>query len=537
MIFHVRKKDDGGVETTLDVPERNLSGFPVVGPITNGGKVDFDIPSVGFRYEAVLDPDGRTLRGTVTQGALQPLPVILNRTASAEGAATAASAWRVPAAADIRRALKQRIAERRGVGIVVGVLHPDGRTEIYAEGARDSADSRALDGDTVFEVASISKVFTGLLLADMAVRKEVQLDDPARRLLPADVKVPAFQGRTPTLLDLATHTAGFPVTPPDFDDRKGQVYDLARFDRFVSGYQLTVQPGSQWTYSNVGSALLGQALSTRARTDFSTLVSDRITRPLGMAATTATPSADMMTRLAPGHDFALRPAPTDRKDALEPAWGFYSSANDLLRLLRLQFGDGPPELIQASALALNTRRPISPGAWQGLGWEARDVRPGGPLVVFKNGAMRGYRTYMAFRPDNHAGVVVLANALTAWSPDDVGLYILAGQPFPPLPPPAPSSDHKVVALSPQTLQLYVGRYQLTPQSQVLIGLENGALYGQLTGGKRVPLYAEAPGRFFATDVDVEVSFDGDPPKPPTVMRLRLNGQDMSAPKVAGSGQN
>ena len=189
-------------------------------------------------------------------------------------------------------------------------------------------------------------------------------------------------------------------------------------------------------------------------------------------------------------------------------------------------------MVRASALTLSTHRPIAPGAWQGLGWEAREVRPDGPLVVFKNGGMRGYRAYMAFRPDNHAGVVVLTNALTAWSPDDVGLFILAGQPLPSLPPPAPSSDHKVVALSPQALQLYVGRYQLTPQAQVLIGLENGALYGQLTGGKRVPLYAEAPGHFFATDVDVELSFDGDPAKRPTGMHMRLNGQDMTAPKVA-----
>jgi CubicO group peptidase (beta-lactamase class C family) len=532
IIFHVRKAADGSAETTLDVPERRLSGFPVVGPVHSGAKVDFAIPSVRFRYEAMLDPDGRTLRGTVTQGGAPPLPVILGRSEPADSPAAAGAAWRAPSAAEIRKALKERIADRHGVGVVVGVLQPNGRREIYAEGAPDPADSRPLDGETVFEVASISKVFTGLLLADMTLRKEVRLDDPVQRLLPADVKAPAYQGRSPTLLDLATHTAGFPGTPPDFDDRNGQVYDLSRFDRFVSGYKLTTAPGSQWSYSNVGVALLGQALAQRTNTDFSTLVADRITGPLGMTSTTATPTADMMARLAPGHDFALRLARGDRKDALEPAWGFYSTADDLLRLLGLQFGEGPPELIRASALTASTHRTIAPGTWQGLGWEAREVRPGGPLVVFKNGGMRGYRAYIAFRPDSHAGVVVLSNALTAWSPDDIGLFILAGQPLPLLPPPAPSSEHKQVALSQQTLQLYVGRYQLTPQSQVLIGLQDGALYGQLTAGRRVPLYAEAPGRFFATDVDVEVTFEGDPTKASTGMRLRLNGQDMTAPRIA-----
>lgn len=81
IIFHVRKTTDGSVETTMDVPERRLSGFPALGPVRDGGKVDFAIPSVRFRYEAVLDPDGRTLRGTITQGAAPPLPVVLTRTA------------------------------------------------------------------------------------------------------------------------------------------------------------------------------------------------------------------------------------------------------------------------------------------------------------------------------------------------------------------------------------------------------------------------------------------------------------------------
>jgi CubicO group peptidase (beta-lactamase class C family) len=540
IIFHVREASGGSATTTMDVPERNLTAIPVVGPVRDGGKVEFEIPAVRFRYEAVLDPDGRTLRGTVTQGGAPPLPVIVTRSAPAgDPAASAASgaAWRAPSAGDIRKVLQERIADHHGVGVVVGVLGPDGRSVIYAEGARGDRDSRPLDGETVFEVASISKVLTGLLLADMTERKEVQLDDPAQRILPPDVSVPAFHGRSPTLLDLATHTAGFPGTPPDFDDRSGQVYDLARFDRYVSNYQLIVQPGSQWTYSNIGVALLGQALASKAKTDFSALIADRITGPLGMTSTLATPTAGMMARLTPGHDFALRPAPMDRKDAFEPAWGFYSTADDLLRLLRLQSGEGPQELIRASALTLSARRPIGPGAWQGLGWEAREVRPGGPLVVFKNGGARGYRAYLAFRPDNHAGVVVLTNALTAWSPDDVGLFILAGQPLPPLPPPAPSSEHKAVALPLETLQLYVGRYQLTPQTQVIIGLQDGALFGQLSGGRRVTLYAEAPGRFFATDVDAEVSFDGDPSRRPTGMHLRLNGQEMTAPRLADGAQN
>src|SRR5439155_24786957 len=116
--------------------------------------------------------------------------------------------------ADIARILVDRIDVRReGVGIVVGVVDGSGR-RIIAHGAFDAAAAaRAVDGDTVFEIGSATKVFTSLLLSDAVRRGEVALDDPVSKFLPADVKVPERGGKKITLADLATHTSGLPRLP------------------------------------------------------------------------------------------------------------------------------------------------------------------------------------------------------------------------------------------------------------------------------------------------------------------------------------
>src|ERR1035438_8592816 len=119
---------------------------------------------------------------------------------------------------EIREILVKRVdQQKQAVGIVVGVIEPDGRRVVaygnLANGKPANADPGTLDGDTIFEIGSISKVFTSLLLADMVNRKEVALDDPAAKYLPENVKMPERSGKSITLLDLSTHTSGLPSLP------------------------------------------------------------------------------------------------------------------------------------------------------------------------------------------------------------------------------------------------------------------------------------------------------------------------------------
>src|SRR5690606_30349901 len=114
--------------------------------------------------------------------------------------------WRIPGDAAIRDAIAARIAQRPGQGIVVGVIAPDGSRVV----ARGPEGSEPFDGSTVFEIGSISKVFTALILADMVGKGEVALDDPAEKYLPPGSRMPSRGGRQITLADLSTHTSGLP---------------------------------------------------------------------------------------------------------------------------------------------------------------------------------------------------------------------------------------------------------------------------------------------------------------------------------------
>jgi CubicO group peptidase (beta-lactamase class C family) len=102
--------------------------------------------------------------------------------------------------------------------MVVGIVDPQGR-RIVAYGGLDQGDQRSLNGDTIFEIGSITKVFTSLLLADLVQRGEVALADPVAKFLPSEVKVPARGGRQITLRDLSTHSSGLPPFPSNLNPR------------------------------------------------------------------------------------------------------------------------------------------------------------------------------------------------------------------------------------------------------------------------------------------------------------------------------
>jgi serine-type D-Ala-D-Ala carboxypeptidase/endopeptidase len=162
----------------------------------------------------------------------------------------------MPSDADIRQILVDRIdVQQQSVGIVVGVIGPDGR-RIIAYGHPNKGDPRPVDGNTVFEIGSMTKVFTSLLLADMVQRGEVALDDPVAKYLPASVKMPQRNGRQITLVDLSTHTSGLPPLPTNFAPKDPANpyadYSVDQLYQFLSSYQLTRDIGSQYGISAAG---------------------------------------------------------------------------------------------------------------------------------------------------------------------------------------------------------------------------------------------------------------------------------------------
>jgi CubicO group peptidase (beta-lactamase class C family) len=444
----------------------------------------------------------------------------------------------VPADEEIRRILVERVdTHRQAVGIVVGVLDPGGRRRIVSYGSTASVGT-PVDGDTVFEIGSITKVFTSLLLADAVQRGEVTLTDPVQTYLPESVKVPS-RGRAITLQDLAMHTSGLPRLPTNMQPKDASNpyadYTVEQMYAFVSGYTLPRDVGAQYEYSNLGAGLLGHVLARRAGLDYETLVRRRITDVLGIKSTAITLSPDMRARLAFGHGPRLEPAPNWDLPTLAGAGALRSPASDMLTFVAAASGQASTPLDKAFALMRSDRRPTtSAGLEIGLAWHI--LTAGDTEIVWHNGGTGGYRTWIGFEPRSRAAVVVLANASTAAGPDDIGRHLLVrSQPllqnFPP--PPAPVKERVETRVDPAVFDRYVGRYQLAPAAIITISREGPRFFAQLTGQPRLEIFAEGEQDFFLKVVDAQLTFETDAQNRATAVVLHQNGLDQRAPRIEG----
>lgn len=301
--------------------------------------------------------------------------------------------------------------QHKAHGVVVGLISKRGR-EILSYGTFGPDNPRVPDSETIFEIGSVTKAFTSLLLSEMVLDKEVNLNDPIAKYLPPSVHVPTRNGKKITLLDLSTHHSGFPREPAHPADYTiEQVYD------FLNHYELTSDPGSTYEYSNFGGGLLGQILAMRAGTDYETLLRTRITEPLQMSNTALHPTEAMKANLIDGYHSDQR-TPNIPINVLAPAGAIRSNVDDMLIFLAANMGLIRTPLLPAMKYMLSVRRDSSPGNKIALGWH---IVNGGTLV-FHNGGTFGYHAFVGFEPKSKIGIVVLSNS-TEFT-DDMAQQIL-----------------------------------------------------------------------------------------------------------------
>jgi serine-type D-Ala-D-Ala carboxypeptidase/endopeptidase len=333
---------------------------------------------------------------------------------------------------EIRNILEERIdAQHQSVGIAVGVIEPAG-TRVITYGSPGRADTRPLTGNSVFEIGSITKVFTSLLLADMVQRGEVALADPAARYLPPNAGMPQYGGRSITLEDLSTHTSGLPRLPTNFAPTDWANpyadYSVELLYQFLSNYKLRRDIGAQYEYSNLGGGLLGHVLARRAGMEYEALVRTRILDPLHMSSTSVALSPDMQQRMAVGHNQKLERARNWDLATLAGAGALRSTANDMLIFLAAELGYTDTPLAAAMAAMLDVRRPSGiPGLEIGLAWHILTGKGDRREIVWHNGGTGGFRSFIGFDRKQRVGVVVLSNAFTAGGVDDIGLHLLDPQ--------------------------------------------------------------------------------------------------------------
>jgi serine-type D-Ala-D-Ala carboxypeptidase/endopeptidase len=441
----------------------------------------------------------------------------------------AVSLAQLPNDAEIRSILKERVdAARQSVGIIVGVVEPTER-RVVAYGLSGKNDARSLDADTIFEIGSITKVFTSLLLADAVQRREVALSDTIAQYLPPQVRVPEQEGRSITLLTLSTHTSGLPREPLNLPGPPGPAYAAYSEDmlyQFLSGYQSPRTIGSDYLYSNLGAGLLGYVLTRRFGVDYETLVRSRITEPLGMRDTRVSVPAEIHARAATGHNRQLEPVASLQYSAVYLGAGsLHSTVNDMLTFLEAALGYRSSPLSGAFAAMAATRiETNNPGLKAGLGWAIQTEH--GTEILWRNGGTPGFASWIGYEPRSRVGVIVLMNTFAEGGADDIGRHLINSK-FPLKQSPAINE----VTLEPSVLAKYVGQYQLAPDAMLAISRLNSRLFAQITRQPEIEIFASGPRSFFYKVVDAQLTFEQDAQGRVTAAVLHQNGVDQRAPRV------
>jgi CubicO group peptidase (beta-lactamase class C family) len=301
--------------------------------------------------------------------------------------------------------------EKKAIGLVVGVIDKRGR-QIYGYGKLSADSDKKPDGETVFEIGSITKVFTALLLADMAEEGLVKLDDPVQKYLPEGVKVPKRGEKEMTLLHLATHTSGLPRIPlkvllkpknPYADFTPNDLYD------FLGNCSLIHDVGDKFEYSNLGGGLLGHLLSLRANQPYEELILHRIAEPLGMKSTRITLTPSMRERLASGYTADGKPAENWDFGCLTGCGALRSTANDMLTFAAANLGFTKIRLAPALAACRQLRHDAPPSGEVGLGWMLSKSKNPDKPNCWHDGGTGGYSSFLFISRANEFAVIVLAN--------------------------------------------------------------------------------------------------------------------------------
>lgn len=308
--------------------------------------------------------------------------------------------------------------------MVVGIISEKG-TQVFGYGkAKDNSNLQPHE-NTLYEIGSITKVFTSIILADMVDKGEIKLDDPISKFLPTTVTVPKQHGKEITLLDLATHTSGLPRMPSNFfpKDMANPYadYSVDQLYNFISNAKLRRDIGSGYEYSNVGAGLLGHILTLKSGVPYEVLVRERVCQHLKMDQTVINLTPKMKSLLATGHDEKGNPVANWDFPTLAGAGALRSNVHDLLLFLSANLGltkTALSSVIEQTHLSRDSTD--TPNLSVGLGWHI--WKKFGAEIIWHNGGTGGYRTFIGFDRNQKTGVVVLSNASN--NIDDIALHIL-----------------------------------------------------------------------------------------------------------------
>jgi CubicO group peptidase (beta-lactamase class C family) len=419
--------------------------------------------------------------------------------------------------ADVQQRLEALVAPGSG-GAAVAWVDRDG-VALFAAGRMDGPDSAAVTPDTRFELGSVTKVFTSLLLAESELRGKVKRLDPAARfLLPPESAEQAALAKI-TLVSLSTHTSGLPRLPanigisPDTQPDPYATYDHTKLLEALRVHGAVAVVGREVAYSNFGVAVLGAALGQAWGQGYASALGNHVLTPLGLASMRLglageTDPADLA--LGHGAQAARRPAAW-KFDAFAPAGALQGTARELGKFLSFCLSpEGSPLALALAATLQPQRRVEAMGGWIGLGWFLTD--DSARALAWHNGATAGSRAFVAFDRAAGVGVAVVTNRAVVIDP--FGFRLIGRQ------PPRPSSAVIKDAAD------FVGRYPLAPEFVLEITAAEGVLHLQATGQSRLVLRRREGDSFSVTGLPAEVTFERDSKGAVVAAVLHQNGRAM-----------
>jgi CubicO group peptidase (beta-lactamase class C family) len=418
----------------LDSLDQGAMGIPCDNVVASATALSFGVPAVRGEMKGTVSSDANTVTATWTQGSAA-LPIVLTRQTAAIEAPKVAVDPAMPAVdiekiqavmdADLVKVLAGPLAPATGVGVTIGVI---------AHGVRKVFSYGAVKPDSVFEIGSITKTFTGLALAQMVQQKKARFDEPVRALLPKGTVAAPASGAEITLLDLSAQRSGLPrlpdnMKPADLTNPYAD-YDVKALYAFLATHGVAMPAKPEFGYSNLGVGLLGQALAVRAHMTYEALVRKQITAPLAMRDTAITLTPPLTKRFVTGHAAGNKPQGPWDLNALAGAGGLRSTAADMLTFLDAQLhpdrvkGRTPEAKTLPAALVASqeVRQDLGGGMHIALNWFRIDETGS----YWHNGATGGFSSFAVFNPANDFAVIVLLNRSIddGTLADDIGRHIV-----------------------------------------------------------------------------------------------------------------
>lgn len=391
-------------------------------------------------------------------------------------------------------------------GVSVGIVK-NGHKKSWSFGKTDLTKNDAPNDQTLYEIGSVTKVFTSILLANEVVLGKVSLDEPIGQSAVGKKFLPGWKNNKITFRHLATHSSGLPRLPSDLlmQDAKQPYsnYSTEQLYKYCSEYEFTREPDEKIEYSNLAVALLGQLLADMNNTDYESLLKERIISPLEMKSTTISLSPSLNDRLAQPYDVDLGESNPWELGSFVSAGAIRSTIHDMLLFSKACLTPPKGDLGKAINLAWEVAfKPISKEDFaMGLGWHiARDGS-----TRFHNGQTGGYHSSIFVSRKLNTAVVVLSNTATV-EVDRLGedlIRMTAGIKT------EPRTFPKLSQPSEAVMQKYVGKFSLSPIMTMQVKIDKGRLMVGLTGQSYYRVYPRSDTQWDYRIVQATLTFDID----------------------------